>query len=307
METLAVILGSTLRSATPLVLAALGGLFSERAGVINIALEGIMLLGAFTAVLIAFLTGSAWLGVLGAMLVGMLVGALHGLVSIRYRANQVVSGVALNILSAGVTTFLLVQVWGSAGHSPNVERVPDVRLGFLHGVPLLGALLGELSPFVYLALLGVAATHHLLFHTPLGLRLRAVGEHPRAADTAGVRVAALRYLGVILSGALAGLAGASLSVGFLSSFKDGMTAGRGFIALAAMIFGKWTPVGALLASLLFGAAEAAQNFLQTLGVSVPSQFLLIAPYVLTMLALAGVVGRAAAPAAIGVPYEQGTR
>lgn len=307
IQVLSVILSSTLRSATPLLLAALGGVFTERSGVINIALEGIMLMGAFFAALFSWLTGSPWVGVLAAVLVGLITAYLHALVSIEFKANQVVSGVALNILASGVTTFLLVAIWHSAGHSPNVERVPDLVLPFLKPIPLLGDVLGSLTPFTWLALLLVPCSHWLLFHTPFGLRLRAVGEHPKAADTAGVRVLQLRYAGVLISGLLAGLSGASLSVGLLSSFQQNMSAGRGFIALAAMIFGNWSPVGSLWACLLFGLAEAAQNFLQALGVAVPAQFLLIAPYVLTTLALAGVVGRSTAPAADGVPYEKDGR
>ncbi len=307
MEVIGLILSSTLRSATPLLLAALGGVFTEKSGVFNIALEGMMLTGAFFAVLFSFLTGSPWIGVLVAVAAGLVMALLHAVVSIQFKANQVVSGVALNILASGVTTFLLVAIWKSAGHSPNVTRVPDLNLPWLKPVPLLGDVFGQLSPFTWLALLLVPFSHWLLFHTPLGLRLRAVGEHPEAADTAGVRVFRLRYFGVLMSGVLAGLGGATLSIGLLSSFQQNMSAGRGFIALAAMIFGNWTPVGALLACLLFGLAEAAQNFLQALGITVPAQFLLIAPYVLTMLALTGVVGRTTPPPAGRIPYEKGAR
>lgn len=307
MEVAAIILASTLRSATPLVLAALGGVFTERSGVINIALDGIMLMGAFAAVLVAYFTGSPWLGVLGAIAAGVAISAVHAVVSIEFKANQVVSGVALNLLSTGVTTFLLVVIWGTAGHTPPVPRVPELILPWLRFIPLLGPVLAEQTPFTWLALLLVPLCNWVLFATPFGLRLRAVGEFPKAADTSGVAVAPLRYVGVLLSGVLAGLGGACLSVGLLNSFQQNMTAGAGFIALAAMIFGNWRPWGALGACLLFGLAQAANNFLQALGISVAPQLLLIAPYVLTMLALAGLVGRVEAPAASGVPYEKGQR
>lgn len=289
MTTLAILLGSMLRSATPLILAALGGVFSERAGVVNIALEGIMLVGAWAAVYVSFLTGSAAAGVAGAVVCGVAISSLHAVASIRFRANQVVSGVAINLLAAGFTEFMMTRTWENAGQSPAVEKVRD---------------LGPLNLFVYLALGAAAAAHCALFHTPWGLRLRAVGEHPLAADTVGVSVARMRYHGVLLSGVLAGLAGASLSVGLLSRYTGGMTAGRGFIALAAMIFGKWTPGGAVAACLLFGAADALSAVFQASGLALPHQFLNMAPYVLTMLVLAGVVGRSTPPAANGVPYEK---
>lgn len=290
-----IVLESTLRSAMPLIIAALGGVYSELSGVVNIALEGMMLTGAFLAVAVTHQTGSPYLGLLAAMAGGGALALIHAVVSVRYKANQVVSGTAINILAAGLTTLLLNKMWGEAGVSPPVTRIPDLTW------PI------GITPFVPLAFLLVGLTHWFLYYTPMGLRLRAVGEHPHAADTAGVSVERMRYFGVLMSGILAGLAGAGLSIGLLSSFKEGMSNGRGFIALAAMIFGKWTPVGAMLAALLFGAAEASQTFMQALGIRIPAQFLLMAPYVLTMLALAGVVGRSTPPAADGIPYEKGER
>jgi len=289
ISTLVLLAASTLRAATPLVLAALGGVFSERAGVVNIALDGIMLVGAWAGVYFSFVTGSAWLGLLGAMGVGMAIAGIHAVASIRYNANQVVSGVAINLLAAGFTEFMLARVWGQAGQSPSVDKIPD---------------LGPFNLFVWAAFILAAVSQFVLWRTPWGLRLRAVGEHPLAADTVGINVQRMRYWGVLLSGVLAGLGGASLSIGLLSRFSNGMTAGRGFIAIAAMIFGKWNPVGAVAACLLFGAADALGSLFQALGMKVPYQFLAMAPYVLTMLALAGVVGRATAPAASGVPYEK---
>lgn len=280
---------SALRSATPLILAALGGTFTERSGVTNIALEGIMLIGAWAAVYGSFLSGSALVGILAAIVLGIAASAMHAVASIRYHANQVVSGVAINLLAAGLTEFMMNRVWGNAGRSPAVAKVGD-----LAGINL----------FVYVAIALALMSHFALWRTRWGLRLRSVGEHPLAADTVGINVYAMRYWGVLLSGFFAGLAGASLSIGLVSRFTNGMTAGRGFIALAAMIFGKWTPLGSLGACLLFGAADALGVAFQIVGAEVPNQFLQMAPYVITMLALAGVIGRSTMPAADGVPYEK---
>lgn len=287
LAALQVLIVATLLAATPLLLAALGGIFSERSGVVNIALEGIMLTGAWFAVYGSFLTGSATFGVLMAMVAGLAISLLHAVASIRFKANQVVSGTAINLLAAGFTEYAMVQVWG--GQSPAVTKVPD---------------LGPLNLFVYIAFALAAVSWWALWKTPWGLRLRAVGEHPKAADTVGVKVHLYRYYGVLLSGLLAGLAGASLSLGLVSRYTGGMTAGRGFIALAAMIFGKWNPVGAMWACLLFGLSDSLGTLLQIWGVGVPSDFVIMAPYLVTMLALAGVVGRSTPPAAVGVPYEK---
>lgn len=288
---------STLRASTPLMLASLGGMYSERSGVVNIALEGIMLIGAWAAVYFSYLAGDVWhmpgfvaaaVGVLGAMAAGIAASAIHAVASINLRANQVVSGTAINLLASGFTEFMLMKVW-QTGQSPAVAKVGDIF---------------GINAFVYVAFALVGLSHFVLWYTPWGLRLRSVGEHPRAADTVGVSVAGMRYWGVLLSGLFAGLAGASLSIGLVSRFNYGMTAGRGFIALAAMIFGKWTPLGAMGACLLFGAADALGVLFQILNVAVPTQFLQMAPYVITMLALAGLIGRSTAPAADGIPYEQ---
>lgn len=307
MNTLTLVLAATLTAAVPLALAALGGIFSEGSGVINIGLEGIMLMAAFAAALGSWATGSAMGGVALALAVGALIAALHGLVSVKYRANQVISGVAINILALGLTDFLANKFWG-AGQSPAVAAVPHLRLPFLQGIPVLSAF-SDLTPFVYLMLILVPLASWVLYQTPFGLRLRAVGEKPAAADTVGVSVSRMRYLGVILSGVLAGLAGASLSVGLVSGYTTNMTAGRGFIALAAVVFGNWRPAGALAAALLFGLADAAQVVLQLSGFSaiVPGQFLQMLPYLLTIFALTGLVGRTRPPAASGIPYEKGER
>ena len=303
---------STVRAATPLILAALGGIFSERAGVVNIALEGIMLTGAFFAMLISYLAHGAGLpplicallGALGAMLFGLLIALIHAVVSIRYRADQVVSGVAINILALGLTGFLLQRIFNTSGNSPSVPNLPAAPIPGLADIPVLGTIFFNQPPIVYLALLAVPISAFILFRTPLGLRLRAVGEHPKAADTMGIDVFRLRYLGVAVSGLLAGLGGAYLSIGQLNIFAEDMTNGRGFIALAAVIFGKWNPWGALGACLLFGLADAVQISLQNAGVNLPSDFLLMLPYLLTLVALTGFIGRSNPPAAAGVPYQK---
>ncbi len=303
---------STIRAATPLVLAALGGIFSERSGVVNIALEGIMLIGAFFAMMISFFAAqsglpplvSAIAGAVGAIVFGFLVSMIHAVVSIRFRADQVVSGVAINILALGLTGFLLQLIFQTSGNSPSVPNLSAAPIPGLATIPVVGAIFFNQPPIVYLALIAVPVSAFVLFRTPLGLRLRAVGEHPKAADTVGINVFQLRYLGVGLSGVLAGLGGAYLSIGQLNIFTEGMTNGRGFIALAAVIFGKWNPWGALGACLLFGFADAVQISLQNAGVRIPSDFLLMLPYILTLVALAGFIGRSTPPAADGVPYEK---
>jgi len=274
---------ATLRSASPLIITAIGGLFAERAGVINIALEGKMLTGAFMAVVVAYFTGNPWLGVFGGIFGGAFLALIHAVVSIKYKANQVVSGTAINILAYGLTVFLLQVFFGVSGTSPSVNKLPAW---------------GPFNPLVYFGLVLVVVAHLFIYYTPQGLRLRAVGENPAAAETVGVNVIRLKYFFVTLSGALAGIAGAALSIGDLSVFVNQMTAGRGFIALAAMIFGKWTPVGALFAALLFGFAEALQIRLQGI-VPIPREFVQMIPYVFTMIILAGFVGKATPPAALG--------
>ncbi len=283
------ILASTIRMATPLLIAGIGGMFAERSGIINIALEGKMLLGAFSAVAVSYYTGNPWLGILGAILIGGLLGFLHAVVSIKYSADQVVSGVAINLLAMGLTAFLLQTLFHVSGTSPAVSRLP---------------VWGGFGPIVYLGAVLAILSHIILFHTPFGLRLIAAGEHPKALDTAGVSVFRVRYMGVIISGCLAGLAGAQLSIGTMTVFVEGMTAGRGFIALAALIFGKWTPLGTVGACLLFGFTDALGMRLAGLGVGIPHQFIQMIPFIFTMIALVSVVGRARPPKAIGQPYQK---
>jgi len=285
---------AALRMATPIAFGSLGGIFSERVGIINIGLEGMMLTGAFGGVAISYFTGSPWLGVLGAVLVGALLGLIHALLTVRFIGNQIVSGVSINIFAMGFTAYMSQVFWGSRGASESVLGIGEVSIPLLKDAPVLGEVVGTHTPFVYLMLILTMLSHIILFNTTFGLRLRAVGEYPAAADTAGIDVTRTKYLCVILSGMLAGLGGAFLSLGHLNLFAWGMTGGRGFIAMAAMIFGKWMPFGAFWASLLFGFSDALQMRLQALGL-LPPQIILTIPYVLTVAVLAGAVGRAIPP------------
>lgn len=290
LTVLGIIITASIRSATPLIFAALGGNFSERSGVINIALDGIMTVGAFSAVFFSYKTGSPWAGLLGAMVVGGMFGLLLAFLSIYFKANQVIVGTAINILAASLTTFLLVEIWGRPGQTDNVEYFQAW---------------GPFSMFTYLAFAMVIVSYFVMYKTPFGLRIRSVGEHPRAADTLGINVYTTRYICVTISGILAGIGGASLSIGSLSLFKEGMIAGKGFIALAALIFGKWNPIGAALACLFFGFADAIQTVATNLPV--PKEFLFALPYIMTMLAVSGFVGKSVGPASSGIPYQKGEK
>jgi len=300
------VFAAMLRLAAPIALAALGGTMTERSGVTNIALEGSMLVGCFFGVVAADRTHNVWIALAVALLAGMALAALHAYASITLRADQIVSGMALNILALGLTTYLDYQMYGTTGTPADLAAVPDLHLTFLNGIPYVGEAIADQNSIVWASLLLVVALQVFLFRTVLGLRWRAVGEHPRAAETVGVDVRRIRYAAVLASGALAALGGAYLSLGVVHSFTDGMTGGRGFIGLAAMIFGRWTPLGALAASLIFGYGNALSTSLQgaTVGdTKLPVQLLGTLPYILTILAVAGFVGRSRAPAADGVPYE----
>jgi simple sugar transport system permease protein len=296
---------STIRSATPLILAALGGMFSERSGVINIALEGLMLAGAFTAAAVTATSGSVFLGISSGVLAGLALAAIYAVAVIQFKADQVVSGTAINILMIGLPAMLSSAFFLSSGSTPQIPKEDLIpTLNNLFKIQWL-----DISILSILAFLLVPACWYILFKTPFGLRLRAVGENPEAADAAGVSVAQIRYTAVLISGALAALGGAYLSVGQSSLFTRGMTAGRGFIALAALIFGKWRPVPTMLACLLFGFTEALTIQIQGVfklpsGEDIPVQFIQIIPYVLTIVVLAGFIGLSRAPKALGQPYEK---
>ncbi len=281
-------LAQTLRIAIPYLFAASGGIMAERAGVISLTLEGFMLAGAFSAVVGSFYTGSPWIGVLCGLLGGLLFALIHAVATIRYRADQVIVGIAINLLAVGVTRFFLRFAFGSSSNSARVAGLGGTS----------SSVLGSLdNPLVWLGLLSIPLVAWVLYRTRFGLRVRAVGEHPEAAESVGIRVNAVRYIAVLLSGLLASLGGVYLALD-QHQFTDQMTAGRGYIALAAMIFGRWDPVRAGLACLLFAAAETLEIHLQGVQ-AIPSQFVEMIPYVLTIVALAGVVGRAVAPAALG--------
>lgn len=305
---------AAVRIATPIALAAIGGTICERSGVVNIALEGIMLTGAFFGTAVVLATGSPWLGVLMAVVAGVVVSAIHAAGSINLRMDQIVSGTAINLLALGVTGFLM-ELW--YGHPGTTEPIPLLPPVFNFPTPAGGALAEvwrwvdtvflSYTPIVYMAIIIAIVAQWAVYRTRWGLRLRALGEHPRAVDTAGVSVYRGRWVAVLMSGALAGLAGANLSIEQVGVFQENFTNGRGFIALAANIFGRWTPIGSYLASLLFGFADALQIKLQPFRdvVNIPPQFFMMLPYVLTVIVLAGVMGRAVGPAAVGEPYEKG--
>jgi ABC-type uncharacterized transport system permease subunit len=298
------VLAATLRFATPLAFAAIGGIMSERAGVVNIGLEGMMLTGAFFGIWGSVWSGSWLVGVLMAMLFGGLLALIHAVFSIHLRADQIVSGFAVNFLALGLTGYLFSSIY-PGGIQDDVARVPNVSLDFLDSIPAAGDFLegvfGGLNLLVWLMLVTVILAYVVLFKTPIGLRLRAVGEHPKAADTVGISVYGVRYAAVVSSGMLAALGGAFLSIGFVGSFAENMTSGRGFIALAAVIFGKWRPGWAFAATLLFGFGFALAIPLQR-EAGISENLISTLPYVLTLLALIGLVGRSVPPAAVGRPY-----
>lgn len=300
---------ATLRIATPLIFAALGGVITEKSGVTNVGIDGIMIFGAFFAIVGTQTTGSPVLGLLIGALAGALIALLHAFLSITLRADQVISGTAINMLAVGIPSLLLWMIFQRQGQSdtvPKIEYSPQIKEAIMK-VPVVGPFIADLNYFVFLALILAFLLHFLLNKTRWGLRLRAVGEHPEAADTLGISVMATRYKAVILSGILAAIGGATLAVVSGNLYREGMINGRGFIAIAAMIFGNWTPIGALLASLLFGAAEALQIYGQSLGLNLPSELYYALPYILTMITVTGFVKKSRAPKAIGKPYFKGQR
>lgn len=300
-------LASTLRMGTPIALTALGGLTSERSGVVNIGLEGIMLASAFGAVIGSYLTGNPWMGVLLAMGVGVLISAVHSVIAVTWGGNQSVSSMALVLLATGFSGVGLKAVFGQQGSSPQVASLEHTP--FLSNIPVMGGFLSDLSPFVYIAFLALILIHCMFQYTPLGLRITTVGENPRAAETAGLSVHKIRYFSVILSGVLGGLGGAFLSLGQMNLFQEGMVAGRGYLALGAVTMGRWTPLGAFASAMFFGLFGAIQLYVQTIPNNpVPSEFIQMIPYLASLLVLAlsikkgknGQVGIAAS----GKPYTK---
>jgi len=297
------LLAETLVSATPLVYGALSGVMCERSGVVNIAIEGQFLAGAFLGAMIGSASGNLWLGVLAGAASGAAFGALLAFLALRYGADQIIVGVVIVAFATGLTNFLTAQVLTpdqATLNSPGTFN--PIAIPLLSKIPILGPVLFDQNVFVYGAAILLVVIHVALFHTRWGLRVRAVGEHPQAAATVGIHVASVRYRNVIIGGAIAGIGGASFTIGSIGEFSSGMTAGLGYVALAAMIFGRWRPFGALSAALLFGFAVSLQSFLAVFNVGIPSPILSMAPYVITIAVVSGLVGRVRPPAADGVPY-----
>jgi len=297
----------------PILFAALCGVLSESAGVVNIGLDGIMRFGAFFGLLGAFFSHSPWIGLLFGIAIGCLVGALHAFITIRWNGDQTVSGTAINVIAVGLMTYLLEYVFSTTGYSPQLQnyfgaQAYRVHLPFLARIPLLGAL-SNLSFMIWFGFICTVLMHVLLYHTVLGLRIRTCGENPKAATTLGINVFRIRWFAVIVGAALAGIGGATLSISSFSGFSDSMPNGVGFIGLAAMIFGKWTPFGALGAALLFGTGQIVQSIIAVTGIApkLAPGLTLILPYVLTLAVLAGFVGKSIAPAADGLPYYKEQR
>jgi simple sugar transport system permease protein len=298
------ILQLTVQKALPITFGALSGLLCERAGVVNIAIEGMLLSGAFTGAIVGSVTGSNLAGLVAAGLVGLALGGVLAVLAIRYRVDQIIAGTVINIFAAGITSFVLARVLTDHSELNSPERFTQIPIPVLSSIPIIGPMFFSSNLFLYVLLVLIGLIHYGLFYTRWGLRVRAVGEHPLAADTAGIDVLWTRYRQVLLGGLVAGIGGAYFTLGSTGSFERDMTAGRGFIGLAAMIFGGWTPIGSALASLVFGFADALQARLSILNISVPSEFMLMVPYLVTIGVVAGLVGRVRMPAADGRPYDK---
>lgn len=295
------LLAATLRISTPIALAAVGETYSERAGVLNVGIEGMMLAGALSGIVVSIATGSAWMGLLGGAAVGALVALLHAVISITLKSDQIVSGIGINLLALGLTSYLVnVYYPGQSARVP--ERIPELSIPGLRDLPGVGPVLFEQHPVVYLAIFIGVASYWILYRTQFGRRITACGENPRAADVAGISVERTRYAGVLIAGALTGLGGAVLSIVHLGFFSHNMTNGRGFIALAAVLFGNWKVVKVLLAALFFGLIDALQLQLQAIGVGLPPELLTMLPYLLTLAVLAGAVGVSRMPSHFVQPY-----
>ena len=296
---------SSVISATPIALAALSGIYSERSGVVNIGIEGMMLMGSFVSVVVASVTQNLTLGFLAGAVAGLILGALHAVLSIRYRINQIISGTGVIILALGITNFLYRTFLNPNPSLNNSGKIlAALPIPFLWRIPVIGPILFNQSPVIYIMFLMIIITHFFFSYTKWGLRIRSVGENPTAADTLGINVFTLRYISVLISGTIAGFAGAHMSIGQIGFFSEGMSAGKGFLGLAAMIFGNWNPAGAFLGSIIFGFFDSWQDKLAILQVGIPSEFLGMTPYIATMVVLAGFIGRARMPAADGTPYEK---
>ncbi|WP_178022050.1 ABC transporter permease [uncultured Paenibacillus sp.] len=310
------LLNSTLVFSTALIFTALGGIFSERSGVVNIGLEGLMIFGAFAAGVGTYYAQEAgmgafspWVGVLAAMVMGVIGALIHAVATITFKADQTISGIVINFLAAGLTVYIVKLLFEGAAETPLVTVFHKVPIPVLRDIPIIGEGFFNSYPTTYLALILVVVIYFVLFKTPFGLRLRSVGEHPSAADTLGVNVTKMRYIGVLLSGALGGIGGATITLTTTSTFAHNTISGQGFIAIAAMIFGKWNPLGAFGAAMFFGFSQAIRNYVQLFewSRSIPQEFIFMIPYVLTIIVLVGAVGRSSAPAALGTPYDPGKR
>jgi general nucleoside transport system permease protein len=317
-DILTTLVHNTIVYSTPLIFTALGGAFSERSGVVNIGLEGLMIAGGFAASVATIFFGETlgwgpvapWIGLIVAIIFGMLFSLPHAVASITFKADQVVSGVALNFLALGFAVFMLKQLFNGAAQTSTIQNpLNKISIPGLSHIPYLGKAIFEAYPTSYLAFMTAGAAYFIFYKTPFGLRLRAVGEHPKAADTLGINVLKMRYIGVLISGALGAVGGAAISLSITNNFTHSTISGQGFMSLAALIFGKWHPLGTLGAALFFGMAQALAAVGQVLGLTnyIPADFLTMLPYVLTILALAGLVGKSNPPAASGKPYEKGQR
>ncbi|MEA4900002.1 ABC transporter permease [Desulfitobacterium sp.] len=301
------LLAGSIRMSVPILLPALGEIFTQRSGILNLGLEGIMLMGALAGFAGTYFTQNLWFGLLAAVVTGITFSLLMGFLSITVKANQVIAGTAITILGTGLSAFLYRVMFGIQKLPPQVNAFDPLEIPVLTNIPIIGPIFFNHNILVYITLLFVIVTAFVLEKTTFGLKVRAVGENPRAADSKGINVGVIRYLCVMIGGAFAGLGGAFLSIGYMNSFIDGMVSGRGFIAVAVVIFARWNPYRALGASLLFGGANALQLRLQAIGVPIPHQFLLALPYVLTILVLLSVSKKAEFPAAYTLPYSRSER
>lgn len=298
---------STLVLATPLILAAVGSIYSERSGVINMGLEGLILVGAFTAYIITFYSGSVYIGILAAILTGIIMGSIQGFFTITLRADQVVYGITANIFALGLTTTLYRMAFAKQSTIAQVEVLPKVAIPFLSEIPVLGRIIFNHNILTYLALILVVVTFVIMFRTKWGLKIRAIGDHPRAADTMGINVFRYRFIGLVIGSIFASIGGASLIVGDLGYFVENMSAGRGYVALAAIFFGRFNPIGAFLGALLFGAADAFQLRMQAMGLGLPNQLFIMSPYVITLLVLIFFMGPSTTPRSYTIPYVRSGR